>query len=149
MKRSDVKRGRSGTTFGGVALARLHAMEGAQPGLVHVDAAAAMTGVSRFGEARAAVRRHGSGGGGDGGGGGGDGGGWRYSKEEGIAPQDMAGRGFDHLLSGESEAPPGFELAEAVEGFTRIALDKSVFPPLRAVTAPQIYIHRRSSGATQ
>jgi len=29
----------------------LHGMQGVHPGLVHIDAAAAMTGVSRFGEA--------------------------------------------------------------------------------------------------
>ena len=108
-------------------------MEGVTPGLVHVDAAAAMTGVSRFGQVPEL----------DGGGGGGGGGGqWRYSKEEDIAPEDMAARGFDHLVSGKSEVK-GFEMVEAVEGFTRIALEKTKFPPLRALTTPQIYIHRR------
>ena len=47
---------------GGVAFAALHASRAGAPGLVHVDAAAAMTGVSRFGEAAAAR-------------------GWAYSKE--------------------------------------------------------------------
>jgi len=38
-------------------LARLHGMQGVQPGLVHIDAAAAMTGVSRFGEAAGPCNR--------------------------------------------------------------------------------------------
>ena len=91
-----------------------------------------MAGVSRFGEA--AVH-----------GGGGGGGGWRYSKEEDIAPEDMVDRGFDHLVSGKSQVE-GFEMVEAVEGFTRIALDKASFPPLRVVTAPQMYIHHAAAG---
>jgi hypothetical protein len=53
-------------------------MEGVQPGLVHVDAAAAMTGVSRFGEARGVGYGSCVGGGG-----------WRYSKEEDAPPGDM------------------------------------------------------------
>jgi hypothetical protein len=54
----------------------------------------------------------------------------------------MAARGFDHLVSGAAEVE-GFEVVDAVEGFVRLALDTTALPPLRAVTAPQIYIHRR------
>jgi hypothetical protein len=36
-------------------------------------------------------------------------------------------------------------MVEAVEGFTRMALHRAKWPPLRALTAPQIYIHRRIS----
>ena len=71
---------------------------GFDPGSVHVDAAAAMTGVSRFGESAD------------------DGAGWVYSKEEGLAPSELASRGFQYLVSG-SGSVPGYEVVEAVEGF--------------------------------
>ena len=107
---------------GGVALARLHRTPGVAPGLVHVDAAAATTGVSRFGEVA--------------------GGGWSYSKEEGVALEDMAGKGYDYLVSGEPSVE-GYRVVEAVEGFARLELRPTAFPPLRAVTEPRIYVHER------
>ncbi len=55
---------------GGVAFAALHASRAGAPGLVHVDAAAAMTGVSRFGEAAAAR-------------------GWAYSKETSFVDGEL------------------------------------------------------------
>ena len=58
---------------GGVAFARLHA-RGDTPGAVHVDAAAAMTGVSRFGHAL--------------------GDGWSYSKDESMDDDDIARADF-------------------------------------------------------
>ena len=66
---------------GGVAFGRLHAAEPSgrrfEPGTVHIDAAAAMTGVSRFGESSGGL----SGAGGSK---------WVYSKEEGLSPRELA-----------------------------------------------------------
>ena len=113
---------------GGVAFARLHARDregrGFDPGSVHVDAAAAMTGVSRFGESAD------------------DGAGWVYSKEEGLAPSELASRGFQYLVSG-SGSVPGYEVVEAVEGFKGLAVTPTRWPVVRARTEPMIWLHRR------
>ena len=113
---------------GGVAFARLHATDregrGFDPGLVHVDAAAAMTGVSRFGESADV------------------GSGWVYSKEEGLAPSELALRGFKYLVRG-SASVPGYEVIEAVEGFKGLAVTPTRWPVVRARTEPMIWLHRR------
>ena len=113
---------------GGVAFARLHATDGDgwrfDPGSVHIDAAAAMTGVSRFGESAD------------------DGAGWVYSKEEGLAPSELASRGFQYLVSG-SGSVPGYEVVEAVEGFIGLAVTPTRWPVVRARTEPMIWLHRR------
>ena len=113
---------------GGVAFARLHARDregrGFDPGSVHVDAAAAMTGVSRFGESAD------------------DGAGWVYSKEEGLAPSELASRGFQYLVSG-SGSVPGYEVVEAVEGFKGLAVTPTRWPVVHARTEPMIWLHRR------
>lgn len=113
---------------GGVAFARLHATDregrGFDPGSVHVDAAAAMTGVSRFGESADV------------------GSGWVYSKEEGLAPSELALRGFKYLVCG-SASVPGYEVIEAVEGFKGLAVTPTRWPVVRARTEPMIWLHRR------
>lgn len=113
---------------GGVAFARLHATDREgwrfDPGSVHIDAAAAMTGVSRFGESADADA------------------GWVYSKEEGLAPSELASRGFTYLVSG-SGSVPGYEVVEAVEGFKGLAVTPTRWPVVRARTELMIWLHRR------
>eukprot|EP00899_Mesostigma_viride_P007485 jgi/Mesvir1/16738/Mv15121-RA.2 len=89
---------------------------------VHIDVAAAMTGVSRFGE--------GSGGSG-----------WRYSKVEGLTLEDLYQCNFTHLLS-ERKRVPGYCRADTTNSFAGIGF--SARPPfVKLKTAPAIFIHRR------
>ncbi|EQC35537.1 hypothetical protein SDRG_06828 [Saprolegnia diclina VS20] len=82
---------------GGVAFAKLHAlqqMRATKPMHVHIDVAAAMTGVSRFGEQYSA---------------------WTYHKTEGIT--DFGA--FDYLVT-ETPSREGFSTLAVVETFDRI-----------------------------
>jgi alpha-1,6-mannosyltransferase len=138
---------------GGVALARLHALGGvtggkdapssrnstvfppglAWPPTVHIDVAAAQTGVTRFGQV---------------------GEGWTYLKTEGLTPAGLAGAGVTHLLSG-APAVPGFVRVEGVDGFAGVGWPAGKSPvgllrrlregraPWEVWTGPAIYIHRR------
>ena len=120
---------------GGVAFGRLHAAEPSgrrfEPGTVHIDAAAAMTGVSRFGESSGGLS---SGHGGPQ---------WVYSKEEGLSPRELATkRGFDYFVSGEALVP-GYEVVDAIEGYVGLALVPMRWPPIRARTEPKIWLHKR------
>ncbi|GAQ78841.1 alpha-1,6-mannosyltransferase [Klebsormidium nitens] len=110
---------------GGEALRLLHKLESSKPHLdappyVHVDVLPAMTGVSRFLEEP----------------------GWRYSKEEGLDPEDYASRNFTHLLSGRSDVPH-FKLLAAVEGFHRVRLRRALWP-VYLEKIPSTFIHVRS-----
>ena len=108
---------------GGEAFRRLHAEE--TPGRAHVDVPAAMTGVSRFGEARDADS------------------GWSYSKIEGLGVEDFAKHGFEYLLNAH-ERVPGYDVAFVVDGYAGLRLDlKSAPAVLRVKTKPVIYVHRR------
>lgn len=71
---------------------------------VHIDALAAMTGVSRFGE-------HGPP--------------WRYSKEEGLLVHSLQQYGFTHLLSASSNVT-GYTQVQAVHGYHALHVPKSV-----------------------
>lgn len=130
---------------GGAALAQLHSLGAADAAAaaaaghrltVHIDILPAMTGVSRFGEEGAP---------------------WAYSKDEGLAPAQLAERRFDFLLTGDA-AVPGYRQVAAVHGFQRLALAarspggllRAVLagqPPVQVVTAPQVYIQRRDAAA--
>ena len=130
---------------GGAALARLHSLGAADAAAaaaagrcvtVHIGVLPAMTGVSRFGEAAAP---------------------WAYSKEEGLAPGQLAARSFDYLLTGEAVVP-GYRQLAAVHGFQRLALAArspagllraalAGQPPVRVLTAPQVFIQRREAAA--
>ncbi|KAJ2682254.1 hypothetical protein H4R19_007170, partial [Coemansia spiralis] len=82
---------------GGSALALLHSIE-TQPGVrVHIDAYAAMTGVSRFGQLRHD---------------------WVYSKTEGLLEPDQYAN-FTHLLTSQPKrhAQHGFEVLAAQPGY--------------------------------
>lgn len=113
---------------GGAAFHRLHhdTTIAPVPGSVHVDVPAAMTGVSRFGEAVSASS------------------GWSYSKVEGMDPSDFYERGFDYLLNAHEQVP-GYDVAHVAEGYAGLSVDPRAFPPLRVRTKPEIYIHRRQS----
>ena len=107
---------------GGYAFEQLHAA-GLPPGSVHVGNLAATTGVSRFGERR--------------------GEGWSYSKEEGLAPDELAARGFDYLVT-ELEGLPGYEAVGAPAwGFTGLRVG---LPGLTFRTAPMVHVLRRAGG---
>ena len=115
---------------GGVAFARLHA-RGDTPGAVHVDAAAAMTGVSRFGHAL--------------------GDGWSYSKDESMDDDDIARAGFDWAVSGKPVLR-GFEVVDVVEGYAgmRVVRWKGVPLGIRVAKAPAMWIHaRRREGSEE
>jgi alpha-1,6-mannosyltransferase len=104
---------------GGWGLQQLHAItcEGSSYARsVHVDVMPAMTGVSRFGERL----------------------GWVYSKTEGLSDAQLLARGFSHLLSSRPSVP-GFTQRAAVAGFVRLRL-QATWPPLIAVTEPQVYV---------
>lgn len=111
---------------GGVAFQRLHgdASIAPKPGSVHVDVPAAMTGVSRFGEAKPNS-------------------GWSYSKEEGLRVDEFAARDFDYLINAH-DAVPGYEVADVVHAYAGLRLDLKSPPKVLGVqTRPEIYIHRR------
>lgn len=111
---------------GGVAFQSLHgdASIAPKPGSVHVDVPAAMTGVSRFGEAKPNS-------------------GWSYSKEEGLRVDEFAARDFDYLINAH-DAVPGYEVADVVHAYAGLRLDLKSPPKVLGVqTRPEIYIHRR------
>ena len=143
---------------GGVALERLHALvrreerisnNFTQQRRVHIDVAAAQQGITRFGERSSSASSS-----------------WSYSKDEALKPEELFGAGFTHLVS-ERSGVPGFDVIEAVEGFSGLRLvvgaevsrpsprallralkDKSV-PRLRLATEPKIYLHRRRKEAVE
>ncbi|XP_024531398.1 dol-P-Man:Man(7)GlcNAc(2)-PP-Dol alpha-1,6-mannosyltransferase-like isoform X2 [Selaginella moellendorffii] len=117
---------------GGQAMALLHDLDtGDQEARrsVHIDVLPAMTGVSRFCERGPP---------------------WSYSKREGLTPRELRESNFTYLVSAQANVA-GFERVFAVEGFSRIALQPSSFPPLirlglspLQVSEPQVYVHVRS-----
>jgi len=114
---------------GGVAMFRLHESEGSEPPLsVHIGNLAATTGVSRFLQGHAA---------------------WNYSKEEGLEPADLAGRGFDRLLTEWPEVP-GYTCHAATLGFERLKLVKPPAFLLEFIRKPKVFVLRKSpNGSTK
>jgi len=111
---------------GGVAFQRLHddANIAPKPGSVHVDVPAAMTGVSRFGEAKTNS-------------------GWSYSKEEGLSLDEFAARDFDYLINAH-DSVPGYEVADVVHAYAGLQIDFKSSPKALGVRKrAEIYIHRR------
>ena len=117
---------------GGEAFHRLHhdAIVAPRPGRVHVDVPAAMTGVSRFGESASASS------------------GWSYSKIEDVGVDDFYDLDFDYLLNAH-KVVPGYDAVYVASGYDGMRVDLRMFPPLRAKTKPEIFIHRRRRGADQ
>jgi len=107
---------------GGYAFEQLHAA-GLPPGRVHVGNLAATTGVSRFGERR--------------------GEGWSYSKEEGLAQEELAARGFDYLVTELKGLPEYEEVGAPAQGFTGLSIG---LPGLTFRTAPMVHVLRRAGG---
>ncbi|XP_020412312.1 dol-P-Man:Man(7)GlcNAc(2)-PP-Dol alpha-1,6-mannosyltransferase [Prunus persica] len=85
---------------------------------VHIDTFSAMNGISRFCENKFP---------------------WRYSKEEGIPPEELYQRNFTYLIN-EHPAINGFKCLLAENGFSRVRL-RTGFPPILLVKEPKIYIH--------
>lgn len=148
---------------GGVALERLHAIEEGNSDfaekLVHIDAAAAQQGVTRFGERGGSSSSSSPS--------------WSYSKDEKVQTSELFETGFTHLVS-ERGSVPGFDLIEAVEGFSGVrlvvagngekdkeellrlspsallrALRAKSVPRLKLSTEPRIYLHRRRREAEE
>jgi alpha-1,6-mannosyltransferase len=98
---------------------------------VHIGVAAAMTGVSRFGEAGPP---------------------WSYCKAEGLSNEQLWQRRYDFLLTDQAEVQ-GYKQLAAVQGFQRLRLS-GVSPsaalkgllqnqlPLQVETAPRVFIQR-------
>ncbi|KAL6779643.1 hypothetical protein ACKKBG_A13140 [Auxenochlorella protothecoides x Auxenochlorella symbiontica] len=115
---------------GGVAIRRLHELgggskgAGAHPTRVHVGTLAAMTGVSRFTEL--------------------PGGAWMYSKEEGLPPKALAGRGYDYLLTDQAVVE-GCVAVESVLGYDHLELARPLLLtrlPLRIALAAKVWIQK-------
>ncbi|KAM1018935.1 hypothetical protein ACFX2C_040503 [Malus domestica] len=85
---------------------------------VHIDTFSAMNGISRFCENNFP---------------------WRYSKEEGIPPEELHRRNFTYLIN-EHPAIDGFKCLFAVNGFSRVRL-RTGFPPVLLVKEPKVYVH--------
>lgn len=100
----------------------------AVPRRVHIDVAAAESGVSRFGEAwgAATAQPHT----------------WEYSKAEGLAPGDPAFSAFHFLLTEDAAGhAAAFDVWDAVPAFVRVD-----WRALRIVRAPRLYVMRRRGG---
>jgi alpha-1,6-mannosyltransferase len=112
---------------GGHAFLQLHLLaeragQHNQTHTVHIDTAAAMSGVSRFGEAYAN---------------------WNYSKLENLAADDPIFETFDYLIS---EVPPprrGFVVVHAQTGTRGVRFDRTQWPYVHVIIEPMIYIYAR------
>ncbi|KAK3234757.1 hypothetical protein CYMTET_55000 [Cymbomonas tetramitiformis] len=118
---------------GGHALGRLHSLhlQGAAAAAaghlpreaipevleVHIDNLPAMTGVSRFGELPFP---------------------WKYSKQEGLAQEDLQLHNFTYLLS-EAREVPGYTCISAVNGFQRLQIERGA-PFIKVATTPQVFV---------
>jgi len=113
---------------GGEALAKLHQLETVDANVtVHIDVAAAQTGVSRFGQ----LHHH-----------------WRYDKTENLRPGCRPLRMFTHLIVEASSRSSvslrpyvrTHEIQGHVEGFSHIRSSYIHFPPIRIKYKPSFFI---------
>ncbi|XP_015124305.1 probable Dol-P-Man:Man(7)GlcNAc(2)-PP-Dol alpha-1,6-mannosyltransferase isoform X2 [Diachasma alloeum] len=120
---------------GGMAIMRLHRLERdtKTPLNVHIDVLTAQTGVSRFTQLNPK---------------------WSYSKVENISYDDPeALQQFTHLLmEAKSKYSPNIkpylrthDILDAIDGFSHIALNYNMIPPVKIKTKPTIFIMKRKS----
>ncbi|KAG7203240.1 hypothetical protein KM043_010340 [Ampulex compressa] len=117
---------------GGSAIARLHRLEkdSIEPVHVHIDVLTAQTGVSRFTQTNQS---------------------WIYSKQENLSIDDPEMLQFSHLLvEAKSKYSPNIkpylkthDILDSVDGFSHIALNYNMLPPIRIKTRPVIFIMKR------
>uniref|UniRef100_A0A1B6IWE4 Mannosyltransferase n=1 Tax=Homalodisca liturata TaxID=320908 RepID=A0A1B6IWE4_9HEMI len=119
---------------GGKAIARLQRLEPAfAPVNVHICNLAAQTGVSRFTQIYDA---------------------WSYNKTENLELGNPSLMNFTHLLvEAKSKYSPNIksllrthQVIDSVEGFSHIAYNYALFPPIRIKTKPMLFILKRLPG---
>ncbi|KAF6135441.1 hypothetical protein GIB67_027315 [Kingdonia uniflora] len=107
---------------GGYALKALHQMANetnyTEDQSVHIGTFSAMNGVSRFCEHSFP---------------------WRYSKEEGIAIEELCHRDFTYLLNEHSRID-GFKCLYAISSFSGVRVQRG-FPPILLIKEPKVFIH--------
>ncbi|XP_014473438.1 PREDICTED: probable Dol-P-Man:Man(7)GlcNAc(2)-PP-Dol alpha-1,6-mannosyltransferase isoform X2 [Dinoponera quadriceps] len=119
---------------GGAAIARIHRLErdSIEPVHVHIDVLTAQTGVSRFTQTNAS---------------------WTYSKQENMTVDDPEMLQFTHLLmEAKSKYSPNIkpylkthDIVDSVDGFSHIAFNYHMLPPIRIKTRPTIFIIKRKT----
>ncbi|XP_034944147.1 homeobox protein 13 [Chelonus insularis] len=120
---------------GGVAITRLHRLDrnsNNYPVSVHIDVLTAQTGVSRFTQVNPS---------------------WKYSKQENISYDDPEILQFTYLLmEAKSKYSPTikpylttYEIVDSIDGFSHIALNYNMIPPIRIKTRPMIFIMKRKN----
>ncbi|XP_034192570.2 alg12 alpha-1,6-mannosyltransferase isoform X1 [Osmia lignaria lignaria] len=119
---------------GGLAIAKLHRLEkdSVNPVHVHIDVLTAQTGVSRFTQTNSS---------------------WIYSKQENLTIDSPEMLQFTHLLmEAKSKYSPNIkpylkthDILDSVDGFSHIALNYNMLPPIRIKTRPIIFIMKRKS----
>lgn len=117
---------------GGLAIAKLHRLEkdSISPVHVHIDILTAQTGVSRFTQTNST---------------------WIYSKQENLTIDNPEMLQFTHLLmEAKSKYSPNIkpylrthDILDSVDGFSHIALNYNMLPPIRIKTRPIIFIMKR------
>ncbi|KZC06679.1 putative Dol-P-Man:Man(7)GlcNAc(2)-PP-Dol alpha-1,6-mannosyltransferase [Dufourea novaeangliae] len=117
---------------GGLAIAKLHRLEkdSVDPVHVHIDVLTAQTGVSRFTQTNDS---------------------WIYSKQENLTIDNPEMLQFTHLLmEAKSKYSPNIkpylkthDILDSVDGFSHIALNYNMLPPIRIKTRPIIFIMKR------
>ncbi|XP_031367088.1 probable Dol-P-Man:Man(7)GlcNAc(2)-PP-Dol alpha-1,6-mannosyltransferase isoform X1 [Apis dorsata] len=119
---------------GGLAIAKLHRLEkdSLNPVHVHIDVLTAQTGVSRFTQTNSS---------------------WIYSKQENLTIGSPEMLQFTHLLmEAKSKYSPNIkpylkthDILDSVDGFSHIALNYNMLPPIKIKTRPIIFIMKRKS----
>ncbi|XP_017760478.1 PREDICTED: probable Dol-P-Man:Man(7)GlcNAc(2)-PP-Dol alpha-1,6-mannosyltransferase [Eufriesea mexicana] len=117
---------------GGLAIAKLHRLEkdSLYPVHVHIDILTAQTGVSRFTQTNNS---------------------WIYSKQENLTIDSPEMLQFTHLLmEAKSKYSPNIkpylkthDILDSVDGFSHIALNYNILPPIKIKTRPIIFIMKR------
>ncbi|XP_031831850.1 alg12 alpha-1,6-mannosyltransferase isoform X2 [Nomia melanderi] len=117
---------------GGLAIAKLHRLErdSINPVHVHIDVLTAQTGVSKFTQTNDS---------------------WIYSKQENLTIDNPEMLQFTHILiEAKSKYSPNIkpylkthDILDSVDGFSHIALNYNMLPPIRIKTKPIIFIMRR------